>query len=120
MRSDYLKRHMEVHKKRNEFSKPEHQFYNYNLFKNINLYKDLYEKNKNYASSDDGTTTGRNLDRENVVDVEREQVIKIEEFENDEDDKILNQAYDAMMLQKQMLKMNFEILNYEITYVCNV
>ena len=58
----------------------------------------MYEKNKNYASSDDGTTTERNLDRENVVDVEREQVIKIEEFENDEDDKILNQAYDAMML----------------------
>ena len=33
MRSDNMKRHLEVHEKRKETSKPHHQFYNYNIFK---------------------------------------------------------------------------------------
>ena len=49
MRSDHISRHMEVLNKRKELAKPEHQFYNYNVFKNINLYKDLHEENKNNA-----------------------------------------------------------------------
>ena len=40
MRSDTLKTHMKVHERREETSKPHHQFYNYNICKNIKLYKE--------------------------------------------------------------------------------
>ena len=47
MRSDTLKRHLEVHEKREETSKPHHQFYNYNIYKNIKLYKEKTTMGKN-------------------------------------------------------------------------
>ena len=40
MRSDHLNQHLKVHERREETSKPHHQFYNYNIFKNIELYKE--------------------------------------------------------------------------------
>ena len=68
MRSDHISRHMEVHNKRKELAKPEHQFYNYNVFKNINFYKDLYEKNKNNASAQDSEHDCTTLKRKHGED----------------------------------------------------
>ena len=47
MRSDALKRHLGVHERRGETSKPHHQFYNYNIYKNIKLYKEKTTMGKN-------------------------------------------------------------------------
>ena len=47
MRSDTLNRHLKVHERREETSKPHHQFYNYNIFKNIKLYKEKTTMGKN-------------------------------------------------------------------------
>ena len=46
MRSDALKGHLEVHEKREETSKSHHQFYNYNIFKNIKQCKEFNEKKR--------------------------------------------------------------------------
>ena len=50
MRSDsvsrHMKIHMKVHERREETSKPRHQFYNYNIFKNIKLYKEKKNNGK--------------------------------------------------------------------------
>ena len=47
MRSDNLYRHLKVHERREETSKPHHQFYNYNIYKNIKLYKEKTTMGKN-------------------------------------------------------------------------
>ena len=61
MRSDNMKRHLKVHEEREETSKPHHQFYNHNIFKNIKLCKEFNKKNINDDSAQNRSTTRRNI-----------------------------------------------------------
>ena len=71
MRSDNLKGHMKVHEKREESSKSPQQFYNYNLFKNLNLYQEICEKILNDGPTQEGSATERNHDGERDCTTEK-------------------------------------------------
>ena len=113
MRSDHLNRHLKVHERREETSKPHHQFYNYNIFKNIKLYKEKTTMGKNKKvdiwacyncnrwETDDWCHICSDEDMK-VVEPEDQPIIK-RKFNEIDENQIFNEAYNFNLKKRNKI-----------------